>query len=269
MINKNLGIIGTGNMASALVSGWQRKKMLQSITGFDVDASKLSVFAKKYKVAKAKDLAELARLDILLLAVKPQQMPELCAQLRPIVSKKNLLLSIAAGLDLPFFKKNLGDQVRVIRLMPNTPSLLGLGATGLYAGKNCSKKDRLITKALFEAVGTVAEVAEEPLLDIVTALSGSGPAFFYQYVADSIAAGIRLGLDKKTASMLAIQTALGSATMLKNSGLDPAELVKQVTSKGGTTLEGLKILKEKKMASIIQSCLKAASIRAKELRQSF
>jgi len=267
MLQKSLGIIGTGNMAAALVSGWKKNRTIKTIVGFDVDSKKLAGFSKKYRIQKAESLRDLSRCQIILLAVKPQQMKEVCDSIKSLLSQKTLILSIAAGLDIHFFEKNLGLRP-IIRLMPNTPALLGLGATGYYANKKCSRSDRIIAKTLFDAVGIVEEVKNEKLLDAVTALSGSGPAFFYRYVADMIAAATKLGLSSKASNQLAIQTAMGAASMLKDTGMDPETLVAQVTSKGGTTLAGLEVLNKKGFTKIVSACLKAAASRAAILRKN-
>lgn len=263
-----LGIIGTGNMAEALIAGITKKVLpAKNIIGFDVNEARRRFVEKKYKITSAKTLVELChKADVILLAVKPQQFPELLTTLKPFITKRHLVASIAAGIDTKLMEAFLGKQ-KIVRLMPNTPALLGLGATAFYANKSCTVKDKKLTQKLFEAVGIVTEVQKEDLLDAVTALSGSGPAFAYLYMSEMINGGIALGLPADVAKNLAVQTVKGSAQMLLLAKDSPDELIAKVTSKGGTTLAGLKVLQKKKFGTIIHACLNAAAKRAKELRK--
>ncbi len=268
-LKMKLGIIGTGNMAEALISGMVGKKVLPAshISGFDLNISKLRSIQKKYRIHVTSSLVELIQKnDLILLAVKPQQMGELLDTIKPHLSQKHILLSIAAGLDTHFISKKTGGKIPIIRLMPNTPALIGWGATAFFANKRCSQKQIQFTKKLFEAVGLVIRVKQEELLDAVTALSGSGPAFAYRFIDELAQGGKEGGLDFDTALTLAIQTVAGAALMLAKTGEHPQDLVAKVTSKGGTTLAGLKILQQRKFGVIVRACLQAARKRAKELR---
>jgi pyrroline-5-carboxylate reductase len=175
-------------------------------------------------------------------------------------------LSIAAGLDLRFFKKILGD-LKIVRLMPNTPALVGLGATAFFAGGRCTASDRRMVRMIFESVGQVFEVPSEKLLDAVTALSGSGPAFVYLFLKSLIDGGTKLGLAPSLARSLAIQTLLGATTLFARSPDSPATLISRVASKGGTTEAGLQVLALKKFETIVDQCLGAAAKRAETLRK--
>lgn len=265
-----LGILGTGNMGEALIAGLLNKKVLRAnqITGFDLNRSRLGLIGRKYKIRLASSIKNLVQSsDTLLIAVKPQQMKELLFSVKNNLKKQQLILSIAAGIDIKFLEKYLGRDKKIIRLMPNTPALIGLGAASFYLNKNCSKKDRKKTETIFNAVGIALEVKKESLLDGVTGLSGSGPAYVYQFVEALIKGGQKAGLKRDIARRLAEQTVIGAAYMLKKTKAEPQELTAKVTSKGGTTLAGLNVLKRKKFGSIVQQCIGAAARRARELRR--
>ncbi|MBI4412704.1 MAG: pyrroline-5-carboxylate reductase [Deltaproteobacteria bacterium] len=265
-----VAILGTGNMAEALIAGVLAKKILRpaQIIGFDVSRKRLNFIRKKYRIAASHSAIEaVEKADTILLSVKPRQMKELLDQIRPALSRRHLILSIAAGLDTRFFEKNLGRQYKIIRLMPNTPALVGLGATAYFANRNCGTSDRKRTQTIFSAVGIAFEVKKESLLDAVTGLSGSGPAFVYRFAEALQKGGIKAGLPRHLSQELAVQTVLGAATLLAESGEEPDALVKKVASKGGTTEAGLKFLQRKKFERIVQQCVVAATQRARQLRQ--
>lgn len=258
-----LGILGTGNMAEALISGLGKSK---NIVGYDVDSKRLNLMSKKYRITKATSIQNLVKKsEIILLAVKPQQMDNLLKSIQPHLKQNQLMLSIAAGLRVKFYENRLGKDYKIIRLMPNTPVLVKLGATAFYANKKVNRKDKKRAKKIFEAVGEVFEVKKEELLDGVTGLSGSGPAFVYLFIDSLIKGGVGSGLNPNTARGLAIQTLLGATTLFKQSNLTAEELIKKVASKGGTTEAGLKFLNQKKFGAIVQECVKRAKQRAKEL----
>lgn len=264
-----LAILGTGNMAEAMIAGVLSRRILRpsQIIGFDVNRQRLQFIRKKCRIATARSAAEaVQKTDTILLSVKPQQMKELLVQIRPALSKHHLILSIAAGLDIRFFEKHLGRDMRIVRLMPNTPALLGLGATVYFANRNCGALDKKRTRTLFSAVGIACKVGKERLLDAVTGLSGSGPAFIYRFAEALVRGGIKAGLPAALSQKLAIQTLLGASTLLAESGEEPATLVKKVASKGGTTEAGLKVLKRKKFESIVGQCIATAAQRARALR---
>lgn len=269
---QTLGIIGTGNMAEAIVGGILAKKIFkpQNIIGFDIDSQKLNSFTKKFRIQKAKKSAEIIKADIILLAVKPQNMGEVLHILSPLVSKKHLVLTIAAGLPLKFFRKKLGkdprgNAPRIIRLMPNTPALVGLGATAFITTSNCTQKDLQVTQKIFSAIGIVIKIKNEKQMDAITALSGSGPAYVYLFLKSLMEGGQNLGLSSELARVLSLQTVRGALELLSQSKANPNTLIGRVASKGGTTEAGLKILTQYKFESMILSCLKAAQKRAFEL----
>lgn len=265
-----LGIIGAGNMASAIVSGILHEKLLTSkqIVVFDVDTKKLKAFAKKYSVQTAQTLAHAAaQATHLLLAVKPQNFSEVLPQISLCLDPKAVVISIAAGIDLAFIESKLGKTKKIVRCMPNMPAMVGWGATSFVGNSYCKEADKKVVTSLFASVGMVIELDHEKDLDAVTALSGSGPAFAYQFVHELSEAGKKIGLSTKLSELLALQTVHGALEMLHHTGLNPAELIAQVTSKGGTTLAGLDALKKNGFSKSINECLKAAKKRAVELRE--
>lgn len=266
-----LGIIGTGNMAEAIIAGILSKKTMKArdMTGFDIDKERLRKMKKKYGLKGAESLGILCKTSsVILLAVKPQQMKSLLCELESHLISKHLLLSIAAGLDTKFIEKNAGPHRRIIRLMPNTPAIIGMGTTVFYVNKNCNSRDRRMAIKLFSSVGSITEVKKEEWLDAVTALSGSGPAFVYHFVDHLAKGGKALGLTGDLAFKLAVETTAGASMLLKKSGVLPGKLIEQVASRGGTTMAGLKVLRIKKMGNIVAQTLRAAANRAKELRRS-
>lgn len=265
-----LGILGTGNMAEAIFSGLIQKKIFKpsQIHGYDIHTNHLKKLARRYKIIPTSNVSDLIKQsNIILLSVKPQHMESLLESFKNQNLKGKLFLSIAAGLDTHYFEKKLGSKIRLIRLMPNTPVFLGLGATAYFANRNCTSADIRLAQKMFESVGIVKKVTKENLLDTVTALSGSGPAFVYLFIDSLMKAAVKQGLKKQDAFELAIQTTKGAAAMLETSKEDVASLIQKVASKGGTTEAGLKILHQSKFPQIVRNCIQGATKRAKELRR--
>ncbi|MBX7149106.1 pyrroline-5-carboxylate reductase [bacterium] len=269
-----LGIIGLGNMAEAILSGittkTKSKKALfkgSDIIGFDVDQTKAKKLKKKYKITLASQITDVFKgTAAVLIAVKPQNLDELSAAVRSSVTPKHLILSILAGKTTGAFETHFGGHCRVVRLMPNTPALIGLGATAFYANHNCKPADKQITKKIFASVGDVLEVKDENLLDAVTGLSGSGPAYVYSFIDALISGGIEAGLSPDTAKNLAIKTIQGATELFIRSKDTAENLIAKVASKGGTTEAGLAKLAEKGFKETVVACVKRATQRAKELR---
>ena len=202
------------------------------------------------------------RAEVLVLAVKPQDAK---AALATISISKQLVISIAAGLTLGALSRWLGGYRKLVRCMPNTPALIGAGVTALYALPEVSSEDRAKAESILAAVGEAVWVAEERLLDPVTAVSGSGPAYVFWFIEQLAATGEKLGLEKQTAMKLALHTVLGAAKLAVSSGESPASLRKNVTSRGGTTEAALKVFDEEKLAERFARALEAASRRGEEL----
>ncbi len=204
-----------------------------------------------------------AQAEALLLCVKPADALDALGGLQAALAGKTVI-SIAAGVPLAQLEKAAGPGVRVIRVMPNTPALLGRGAAAFARGSSATDEDAARTTKIFSAVGTVAEV-KEPLLDAVTGLSGSGPAYFYLIIEALADGGVRMGLPRDLALQLAAQTAAGAAAMVRETGLHPAVLKDQVTSPGGTTLAGLERLEAAAVRAALIGAVRAATERSKEL----
>jgi pyrroline-5-carboxylate reductase len=267
-LSSTLSFLGTGNMAEAIISGLVGQKIVpgKNIRGFDLDIKKLQALKKKYGITPVKTLNDAALSDIIVLSVKPQQFSELLPKLATLLRKDALIISIAAGIDTSSIAKRLGRKTRVIRVMPNTPLLVGLGASVYVATKSCTSTDKKNAEAIFGAAGLVLETKKEDLLDAVTGLSGSGPAYVYQFAQGLIDGGIATGLKADMARKLAIATLRGATQLLEDSGEEPDELTAKVASKGGTTEAALKYLATKKFKTIVADAVTTATKRARQLR---
>lgn len=266
----SLGIIGMGNMATAIVAGALKNKIFtaQQIFFFEPDHKHKIAAQKKFGVKPVGALSELCRLNnALLLAVKPQVMPQVLEELKKHTTN-HLIVTIAAGIPLATYKKYLGRNAHIIRVMPNAPALIGLAATAYCATQSATHHERKIVESLFGGIGTVAQVSNEDKIDAITAVSGSGPAFVYFYAKSVITAAVKLGLNYKTARQLTLQTLLGASQMLMTTHDDIDTLIARVTSKRGTTEAGMRVLK-KGFAKIIEACLMAANKRAKEMAKAY
>jgi pyrroline-5-carboxylate reductase len=268
VIEINLGFLGGGNMAEALLRGLLETGTCSAerLWAADVNPERLAYLARTLGVHTTRDNAELlAECPLVLLAVKPQQLPDLLKSLQThFVPSRHTVLSIAAGVPLAVLEKWLGQPLKLVRLMPNTPAKLRAGATAFCLGKLCGEAEKKLVEQLFAAVGTVAQVGEESM-NAVTALSGSGPAYVFRLCEVMAQAGEALGLSAPVAKALTVQTILGAARMLAESGEEAAALRQAVTSKGGTTEAALAHLEASHFAEMFQTALKRASDRAQEL----
>ncbi|MDI6731506.1 MAG: pyrroline-5-carboxylate reductase [Candidatus Margulisbacteria bacterium] len=260
----NLAFIGAGKMAEALIAKLNKEN---NILAADINASRLQYLKKRYKIKVTKDNNEAFKSgDIVILAVKPQQMGEVLEELRPTTNDQRpttLIISIAAGITLAYLQKRL-PGFAVIRAMPNNPCLIGMGVTAMVKGKNVSSKQVKQAKAIFSKVGEVYYVVEH-LMSAVTGLSGSGPAFVYQTI-DALALGGReAGLPKNLAEKFALQTVIGAAMTVKTTGKTPAELTAMVASPGGTTIEGLKRLEKYELPRALKEAVTAAAKKSASL----
>ncbi len=261
-----IAFLGGGNMASALIGGLVAKGAdARSISVIEVSPSARERLAARYpvRITTAPDAA-MQGADTLVLAVKPQDMRSSLASLASSVRGK-LVISIAAGVTLDALSRWLEGHRRVVRCMPNTPALIGAGITGLYAPPEVNAEDREKAEAILGAVGEVVWVAEERLLDPVTAVSASGPAYVFWFIEQLAASAEQVGIPRESALKLALKTVLGSAQLAATSDKPPAELRKQVTSKGGTTEAALKVFDEEKLAERFARAIAAASRRGEEL----
>lgn len=257
--------IGAGNMAEALVKGLCHAGVsTQSIRVTDLRAERLEYFKNTYNVEGSTDnRTAAAGADTIVLAVKPQHMTGALASLRG-VAPDALYVSIAAGIPTARIEKELGAAPRVVRVMPNTPALVGAGVSALCAGANATAEDLDRAERLLSAVGATVRVAESQM-DAVTAVSGSGPAYVFRVMEAMEEAGVELGLSGDVARELVLRTFSGASKLALESGRAPAVLREQVTSKGGTTAAALKVLDERDLMAVFSEALAAAARRAREL----
>ncbi|MFN2427485.1 MAG: pyrroline-5-carboxylate reductase [Candidatus Binatia bacterium] len=262
-----VGFIGGGNMTEAMVRGLLASgRDAASLMISEPDAARRRAMSKRYAIAVTEDNTALAQASrTVVLAVKPQILAGVMEGLSPVVTGRELFVSIAAGVMLAKLQKGLGKSARVVRVMPNTPCLVGKAASVICAGSRATAADvRLVTK-MFAAVGDAHVIADEKLMHLVTALSGSGPAYVYRFAEALIEAGVKGGLEAELARALTFQTIAGAAAMMQQTGQEPADLRRAVSSPGGTTLAGLARLDEKAFVETVKSAVAAAAKRSVEL----
>ena len=268
-LNATLGFLGAGKMASALAKGFLKAELVnvnQIIASDPIDAAR-EAFSKSVAAKTTASNSEVAKAaDVLLLAVKPNQVGEVLAEIRPHFTKKHLLISIAAGVRIAQLESGLGARSRVIRVMPNTPALVGLSATAYAPGTSATAQDAQLAQSLFAAVGRAHEV-KESLLDAVTGLSGSGPAYVYLVIEALSDGGVAVGLPREIATCLAAQTVLGSAQMVLETGMHPGALKDMVISPGGTTIDGLHELEKGNVRAAFINAVRAAAEKSSRLGQ--
>jgi len=264
-----IGFIGAGNMAASLIGGLvARGFAAQQLCAADPNADALQALTQQYGIHVCANNAEVAnRADILLLAVKPQLMKTVLTDLAPFIQTRHLVISIAAGINITSIEQWLGGAPAVVRCMPNTPALVQQGASGLIANTQVNAAQREQAEKILQAVGMALWLDNEAQMDAVTAVSGSGPAYFFLLMEAMIAAGEQLGLSTETSRALTLQTALGAAQMARNSEVDPAELRRRVTSPGGTTERAIAYFEQQNLRGIVEGALQAASTRSQELSQ--
>jgi pyrroline-5-carboxylate reductase len=264
---KEIGFVGTGNMAEALIAGLLRVKFTapEHIMVFDTDMARLRFVQKKYGVRNASDNNHLSsRCDPIVLCVKPQSMKEVIEEMAESLDPSKLLISIAAGVPLHTIETYARKQLRLIRAMPNINVLVQEGASALAAGDLATEEDLKLAKAIFDCVGR-SIIIHEPLMDTVTGLSGSGPAYIFLIIEALTDAGVHLGMTRPQALTLVAQTVMGSVKLLSETGEHPALLREKVTSPGGTTAAGLYKLEEGGLRKILMNAVIAATQRSKEL----
>ena len=267
MYQGRLTFVGGGNMAASLIGGLIAQGYpADRITVCDPIAETRQQLAAQFDVATTDDnRAAASRAETLVLAVKPQIMAAVARELAPALTHRPLLISIAAGIPLAALATWLGSELPLVRCMPNTPALVRAGATGLYGSAQVGAEQRQIAEQILAAVGTTTWVAEEAQIDAVTALSGSGPAYFFLVMEILMTVGRELGLPPDTARALTLQTALGAAQMAQGSDLDVGELRRRVTSPGGTTAAAIEVLQAGGLAELFAAALRAADQRAREM----
>ncbi len=267
---KKIAIIGGGKMGGILARGMIARKILpaQDITVTDIDSARLAELRSSLKVQVSADNKKAVKdADIIVLAVKPQNFPETLKEIRPAANKSKLFISIAAGITTDAIEKALSKTPRVLRVMPNVAAMVGEGAAAVAPGHYVQKDDLPYALAILNAVGLAVEV-DEKLMDAVTGLSGSGPAYCFVMIEALTDAGVQLGLTRDLAEKLAAQTMLGAARMCLTGKQHPAQLKNMVTSPGGTTAAALKVLEEGKIRATLMTAVEAAAKKAKALAGS-
>lgn len=269
LADKTLAILGTGMMGSALARGLVRAQAMPSskIRLFDTHATRAQVLAQDLgvgAVASPTSLDAISGADLILLAVKPPIIPDLLTSLASSVTPNHLIISIAAGVRLSKMEALLPANTPVVRTMPNTPCLIGAGATALCKGTHATDAHLELARGLFAAVGESVSV-DERLMDAVTGLSGSGPAYVYLMIEALADGGVKAGLTRDTARLLAAQTVRGAAEMVLRSDDHPAQLKDNVTTPGGTTIAALAVLERAGFRIALMDAIEAAAARSKEL----
>jgi pyrroline-5-carboxylate reductase len=263
----NIGFIGAGNMASSLIGGMIESGFERQALRASEPAETIQGKAEKLGIRVVSDNTELARWsDVIVLAVKPQVLQSICREISAVAGdKKPLLISIAAGIRTAAMMSWLPGEVSIIRVMPNTPALVGQGVSVLYANQHVSEDEKRLAEKILQSVGKTLWLQDEDQMDAVTAISGSGPAYFFLLMECLIIAAEKQGLDKNMARTLVLQTGLGAAEMAAQSSEDPSELRRRVTSPGGTTESAIGVFQDHHFEDITINAVSAAAKRSVEL----
>lgn len=263
-----IAFVGGGNMAASMVGGLvdsgHPPELISAADPFPASLERLREIAPINLFAD--NAAAVRDADIIILAVKPQVMAEAASSVAPAVNAgQPLVISIAAGVTIASLQKRLGAHAAIVRCMPNTPALLRCGASGMFANNNCSARQREFAEHVLAAVGVTCWVGEERELDAITALSGSGPAYFFLFMEAMIDAGEHLGLSRETATRLTLQTGLGAARMAVESAVELSELRRRVTSPGGTTERAVGRFEQQGLRVLVADAMRAAHERSVEM----
>jgi pyrroline-5-carboxylate reductase len=265
-LTSKIAFIGGGQMAEAMIGGLLAGQVCSAETIWATDpiAERRDRLKGQFDVQVGSANPEAVTwADVIVLAVKPQVLPAILRELGPILAHP-LVISIVAGVTIRTIAEQIGGRTRVVRAMPNTPALVREGMTALATGAGVSDKDVYLARTIFETVGLVVAV-EEQLMDAVTGLSGSGPAYVFQAIEALADGGVMMGLPRQTAELLAAQTVLGAARLVLDSGVHPAQLKDRVASPGGTTIAGLHQLEQGGFRAALMAAVEAATARSKEL----
>lgn len=263
--------IGCGNMGRSLIGGLiANGHPADQLCASDIDAAQREMVSELYGVETLDDNLQAVRgAEVVVLAVKPQSIKQTLEPLCGILDQQRpLLLSVAAGILLSHLARWAGPELAIVRAMPNTPALIRAGASALCANRNASAGQRNTAESILRSVGIITWVEDEILIDAVTALSGSGPAYYFYLMEAMEQAGMALGLARDQARLLTLQTALGAARMALESSVEPAALRRQVTSPGGTTEQALRVLQDGGFQELLADAIKAAYARADELART-
>jgi pyrroline-5-carboxylate reductase len=265
--NKVIGFVGAGNMAEALVKGLLaagvgKKQLIAS----DHTAERVAYVHKTYGIKTTEDnTAAVEAADVVVLAVKPQILPKVLDEIAGTVTADKLVVSVAAGVPIEAIEAHLQQRSRIVRVMPNTPALVQAGAAALVPGAHATEQDLGVVKQIFDSVGKTVVLDDEGLMDAITGLSGSGPAYIFVIIDAMADAGVRVGLSRDVSLALAAQTVLGAAKMLIETGEHPGALKDKVTSPGGTAIAGLHTLEQGGLRTTLINAVEAATRRSREL----
>ena len=266
-LDKTIAFLGGGNMAEALIRGMLAAGVSRAdqLIVNDVSPERLELLSKTYGVSVQKSQKDaVSRADIVVLSVKPQVIDAVLVKIAPVADKSKIVISIAAGVAVGHIESVLKGGPRVVRVMPNTPALVLAGAAGLAAGSSATEEDLALARQIFAAVGR-AVIVEEKLMDAVTGLSGSGPAYVFTIIEALSDAGVKAGIPRQTSLELSAQTVYGAAKMVLETGDHPGRLRDMVTSPGGTTIAGLHELEKGNLRATLMNAVEAATNRSKEL----
>ncbi|GAB4171499.1 MAG: pyrroline-5-carboxylate reductase [Wenzhouxiangellaceae bacterium] len=266
-MNERIAVIGAGNMAGALIGGLCSAGHPPSmIVATDPDPGRREAANRAFGVeVLADNRTAVSAAEVVILAVKPQVFDEVLQEIAAALRADALVISVAAGVPVRRIAGALGDGRAIVRAMPNTPALIGAGATGVHYSPDCTEAHRAFVERLFGTVGICVEITDESLMDVVTAVSGSGPAYFFALTEALAEAGHQAGLAVDVARRLAVQTAIGAGRMLAESGKSAEQLRRQVTSPGGTTEAALDCLGRKGFGELVQAAVDAAIARGRQL----
>ncbi len=267
MLKERFGFIGGGKMAEALCKGIIKAGLStgSNIIVSDILTERCRLLEEEIGIQTTQNNHDIAAFaDVIILAVKPQIIGEALEHIKNDITPRHLIISIAAGIPLHFIESKLGGNVRLIRVMPNTPCLIASSATAFAPGKHTTESDKKLAHAIFNAVGKVFQL-EEKYLDAVTGVSGSGPAYVYMFIEALSDGGVKMGLPREIATALAAQTALGAAKMVLETGQHPAQLKDAVTSPAGTTIEGVSKLEDGGLRAAVINAVEAAALKSKKL----
>jgi len=266
-----IAFIGCGNMGASLIGGLITSGYPASlITAADPDAEKRTIMVNRHGIAAYDDnLTAIRGASAVVLAVKPQVLKDTLQPLAPALrTSGSVIISVAAGIRSDAIAGWLGGQAAVVRAMPNTPALIRAGATGLFANNQVNTQQRQLADSILQPVGLTLWLDDEDLMDAVTAISGSGPAYFFLFIEALEQTGQELGLSREQSRLLALQTAYGAASMARESDVDAAALRERVTSKGGTTEEAIKRLRDGGLENLLRQAATAARDRSRELSET-
>ena len=264
--NKKIGFIGTGKMGEALIKGILSSRLIpaSNIHASDMDTAKLQALEKEHKINICQDNCSVIKdSDIIIIAVKPQIVPQVLKEIRPTI-KDHLIISIAAGVTIDTYEKALPKGTRVIRVMPNIAATVKAAASAICSGSTAIKDDEAVASEIFNAIGR-SVILPEYLMDAVTGLSGSGPAYIFMIIEALADGGVHEGLDRNTSRLLAAQTVLGAAKMVLEDKVHTGELRDMVTSPGGTTIRGLRVLEDHGVRIAMMDAVIEACERSREL----